>query len=344
MALLTVSGMSATASGQTTTSTTEPSPAASSKGVVNKTDGKRVLSYWTEERIRAATPEPIPSSPPLIQKGEPPQNVLPGREAEGSRPTRKLDQPIGPSADILAGAQAERWQRQGSMPAITIGKIYYVRNNGTPGYCSGSVITAANKNTVWTSGHCIHAGGGGEANWYSDFIFVPDTDNGLEPHGRWTWRYAATANGWYEDGDWSYDVAAIAFDPQPARGNLQDWVGSQGYRFGYGQDFTDIHAFGYPEDGYQRTDFTGDDLWYCFGNVSRAGILDDRMHMDNDMFHGSSGGPWLQELQLDRGWGYIIGANSHRDVDDDENPTSIVYKSPNHGDAALNIYNDVTAN
>lgn len=333
--LLAVSGLSATA-------TAAPSPAASATGAVNKSDSKSIQAHWTAERMRAATPEPVVAVP---DKAVPEQvkNVLPARAAEGSLPTRRISRSAGPSTGLLAGQRAERWGRQGSMPALTIGKIYYTRNDNSSGYCTGSVINAANKNTVWTSGHCVHAGSGGASGWFRDFIFVPDADNGLEPQGRWTWRYANTTNGWFNNHNWSYDIAAIAFNPQPARGNLQDWLGSQGYKFNQGQAWTGINAFGFPQDGYQRTDFTGNDLWYCFGNVTRAGSSDDRMHMNNDMFHGSSGGPWLQDLQVSRGWGYIIGANSHRDVDANQNPTSIVYKSPYHGDGAVNVYNDVTA-
>ncbi|MFC4011368.1 trypsin-like serine peptidase [Nonomuraea purpurea] len=338
--LLAVSGMSAALSTQA--SAAEKKPSASATGVVNSASTKSLLDFWTDERMRAATPEPLPALPAGKQAPEQVENVLPGLASEGSLPTRKVSGPTGPKAGLLAGSRAERWGRQGSMPAITIGKIYYTRNNGTPGYCSGSVINGSNKNTVWTAGHCIHAGGGGAANWFRDFVFVPDADNGREPWGRWTWRYANTTNGWFNDRNWSYDIAAIAFNPQSQRGNLQDWVGSQGYKFNQGQAWTGINAFGFPQDGFNRTDMTGNDLWYCFGNTTRAGAFDDRMHMNCDMFHGSSGGPWLQDLQLSRGWGYIIGANSHRDVDGNQNPVNIVYKSPYHGDGAINVYNDVS--
>ncbi|MEU0570370.1 hypothetical protein ABZ297_33970 [Nonomuraea sp. NPDC005983] len=339
-ALLAVSGMSATANGQTS-ATAEPSPSSSAQGVRN-TLGKRIPGYWTKRRMRAATPEPIPAVTSATQQTQP-SNLLPGRTVEGTLPQRKIARTGARSAPALIGSRAERWYGQGNMPARTIGKIYYRRNDGTPGYCSGSVINAGNRNTVWTSGHCVHAGGGGAANWFSDFIFVPDTDNGQEPQGRWTWRYANTTLGWYNDHNWSYDIAAIAFNPQPLRGNLQDWLGSQGYKFGYGQLYPNVYAFGYPQDGFNRTDFTGNDLWYCTGSTWRTSASDDRMNMSNDMFHGSSGGPWLEDLQVSRGWGYIVGANSHRDVDANGNPTSIVYRSPNHGDGAINVYNDVTA-
>ncbi|KAB2345733.1 hypothetical protein F8566_26885 [Actinomadura rudentiformis] len=313
--------------------------AAAASGITNTTSSKKILDYWTTARIRAATPEPLPRPAPQPTAEKQVKNVLPPQAAGGARPARLKGTSDSPR--VLAHTQAQRWNRQGSMPATTIGKIYYVRNNGTPGYCSGSVINGNNKNTVWTSGHCIHAGGGGAGNYFRDFIFVPDADNNREPHGRWTYRYANTTIGWERDGNWSYDVAAIAFNPQAQRGNLADWVGYQGYRFGYGQAFNNIHAFGFPQDGYRRTDFSGNDLWYCLTFTWRAGVFDDRIHMECDMHHGASGGPWLEDLQLSRGWGYIIGAYSHRNVDGNQMAVDTVAKSPNHGDAAINVRNDV---
>ena len=215
------------------------------------------------------------------------------------------------------------------------------RTDGTGGYCTGSVINAANKGTVWTAGHCIHSGGGGTGNYFSNFIFVPDADNNSEPWGRWTWKYANTTVGWQNSGNLHYDVAAIAFNSQAAHGNLQDWTGSQGYKFNQGQAWTGVNTFGFPQDGYQRTDFSGNDLWYCFGNTSRVGTFDDLIQINCDMHHGASGGPWLQDLQLSRGWGYIIGAYSHRAFANNA-PTDIVAKSANHGDGAINVFNDVS--
>ncbi|MCG5218664.1 trypsin-like peptidase domain-containing protein [Streptosporangium soli] len=322
--------------------TLAPSPTAPAAGTERTTANKKILDYWTETRMRSATAEPVP----VVTSQSQPQvkNVLPDQTAKGARPAKSSRVPQSPGASnrALVGPQAERWHRQGTLPATTIGKIYFVRTNGSRGYCTGSVINAANRNTVWTAGHCIHGGGGGTGNYFRDFIFVPDADNNREPHGIWTWRYANTTVGWQNNANFRYDIAAIAFNAQPQRGNLSDWLGYQGYRFGAGQNFDNIYAFGYPQDGYRRTDFTGNDLWYCFGAVRRASASDDRMHMNCDMFHGSSGGPWLQDLQLSRGWGYIIGINSHRDVDGNQNPVNIVYKSPYHGDAAINVYNDVT--
>jgi hypothetical protein len=336
--LLAVSGMSATVSTQASAAAEKPSAPAA--GVVNKARAQSLLDYWSPERMRAATPEPMPVVD-AKQVQQQVDNVLPGQASEGSLPAKNLSPQTGPKSGLLAGSRAERWGRQGSGPAITIGKIYYTRTDGTNGYCSGSVINASNRSTVWTAGHCIHVGGGGSGNYFSNFIFVPDADNNREPWGRWTWKYANTTAGWQNSGNLNYDVAAIAFNSQAAHGNLQDWTGSQGYKFNQGQAWSGVNTFGFPQDGYLRTDFSGNDLWYCFGNTTRASSSDDRIHINCDMHHGASGGPWLQDLQVSRGWGYIIGAYSHRDFANGA-PTNIVAKSANHGDGAINVYNDVS--
>ena len=56
-----------------------------------------------------------------------------------------------------------------------------------------------------------------------------------------------------------------------------------------------------------------------------------------DMGHGASGGPWLDQFQSARGWGYLVGDVS-RHYDDN----SDVEVGPVLGDAAINIYNDET--
>lgn len=316
---------------------------APARGAVNSpAQVASIAAYWTEERMRAATPEPMPAGKPDAA-ASPVEQKLPGQAAEGALPKAAagLTNADGPIS-TLAVTRAERWNRQGAMPARTTGKVYFTRPNGGGGSCTGSVINARNKNTVWTAGHCIHPGGSGAGNYYRNFIFVPDADNGREPHGRWVFKWANTTIGWQNNGDVNYDIAAIAFYPQAARGNLSDALGYQGYKFGYGRDFGNVHNFGFPADGYKRTDFNGTQLWYCQGAASDAGWFDDRMVMSCDMGRGASGGPWLEDLQLARGWGYIVGSNSHRDGDSNGNFINNNIYSAYHGDGAINVYNDVS--
>lgn len=297
-------------------------------------ESQKILDYWTEERMRAAIDIQAPVRPEGV-KADPVVNKLPGISAAGAVPKDAITnstQDIG----VLANSVAQRWHRQGQMPAVTLGKLY-----SSGGRCSGAIISAGNRNTVWAAGHCIHPGGGGAGRYFNSFMFAPDADNNREPHGRWAFKFANTTIGWQDNRNFDFDIAALAFWPQSQRGNLQDRFGSQGYKFGHGRDFGNVHSFGFPADGYRRTDFD-QNLWFCQGGARDAGWFDDRMVMNCDMGRGASGGPFLEDLQLSRGWGYIVGSNSHRDGDANGNFTSINLYSSYHGDGAINIYNNVS--
>ncbi|MEV0676106.1 hypothetical protein AB0I60_06230 [Actinosynnema sp. NPDC050436] len=313
-------------------------PATAGAGVsTSREEARQITEYWTEDRLRAATEIPVPTRADSTTAREAaPVDRLAGISAAGSTP-QGATASGGPDVGVTAVEQAQRWNRQGQSPAVTLGKLY-----STGGSCTASIITAGNRNTVWTAGHCIHRGGGGAGNYYRNFLFVPDADNGREPHGRWAFKYANTTSGWANNADLDFDVAAIAFWPQAQRGNLADRFGAQGYRFGFGRDFPNVHTFGFPSDGYRRADFDGRNLWYCQGAARTAGPSDDRMVIGCDMGRGSGGGPFIDDLQPTRGWGFIVGNNSHRDVDVNGNYLNNNLYSAYHGDAAINVYNDVS--
>ncbi|MGA5699231.1 hypothetical protein [Peterkaempfera bronchialis] len=303
----------------------------------------RIHRYWTDARLHRARPAPLPH-PRGGRHPTPrprPEAALPARTIPGSAPRRAQPDTAAPSRTAVVSA-ARRWGGQGLMPARTIGQLFFTTPAGDF-RCTASVINSVNRNMVWTSGHCVHPGGGGPGAYYRNFVFVPDADNGLAPHGPWLFRYAATTRAWQQYGDWHYDLAAIAFHPQPVHGNLADYLGAQGARFGSGQDHRDVVNFGFPADGYRRTDFDGGDLWYCEGPTSAVGATGTGMVMRCDMGHGCSGGPWIDDLRLDRGWGYIVGTNSRRDVDADGNWSDDLIYSAYHGNAAMNVYTEVSA-
>jgi len=327
------------------TAPAQPVPAAdgaapqAATGIANSSAGARTTAaYWTKARRAAATPQPLPQLTAKAKAAPAVPDRLPAASAAPARPLKPITGRTATGVRPLFGSGAALWSPHGQMPATTVGKIYFTRTNGTGGYCTGSVITAGNLNTVWTAGHCVNAGNGG--GWFSNFSFVPDTDNGSAPWGSWSWKYANTTAGWQNSGDLHYDVAAIAF--YPANGNLQSRLGAQGYRFNWGQSFS-VTDFGYPQDGYLRTDFpaNGSRLYYCSGQTYRKSSTNDLIGLSCDMHHGASGGPWLMDL-ASWGGGYIVGAYSHRDVNSSGVPTNIEARSANHGDGAINVYNDVS--
>lgn len=318
----------------TTTASNAPDPAQ----VITKKSGQsaaEITAYWTPARIKEAEP-----TRPTDLDGERKVSALPAAKlptisAPGTQPV-KAPAPVPTPGNVgLNVVQAQRWNSHGVMPARTVGKLFYTNDQGANRFCSASVISANNRNTIWTAGHCVHReDGGGDQGWFTNFMFRPDFDAGSSL-GAWGWELAAAPQGWTEDGDWAYDIAAIALAPN-ASGNVQDVTGSQGYHFNSGSHDYQVYAFGYPEDSAptDRPEIDGQRLWYCTGATWKP-FLDSRMGFHCDMFHGASGGPVIYDLQLARGWGYIISANSWHYFDNDE------WRDPYLGDAAVNVYNAV---
>ncbi|MFI6388810.1 hypothetical protein [Nonomuraea sp. NPDC050540] len=293
----------------------------------------QLSAYWTPARIRGAKETRPANRGAGNRSTSVPKTSLPPLTSAGTRPARAA----GPAPrDVRAAiVKAQRWNSHGVMPATTIGKLFYTNDQGADRYCSASVINANNRNTIWTAGHCVHReGGGGAQGWFTNFLFRPDFDAGSSL-GTWGWRTAASPRGWTENGDWAYDIGAIALAPN-SQGNVQDITGSQGYHFNSGRHDYQVYAFGYPEDAApeDRPEMDGQRLWYCTGATWKPGS-DSRMGFHCDMFHGASGGPVLYDLQFPRGWGYIISANSWHFFDNDE------WRDPYLGDAAVNVYNTV---
>jgi len=304
----------------------------------------RIDAYWTAARLRAARPIPMPTrsrTPGATASATPPEPPLPPRIGAGTAPLHPDPEGRDSGRRPAAAPMARRWGGEGLMPARTVGRLYFTTPMGDAS-CTATVINSVHRDTVWTAGHCVHPAGGGAKAYYNDFMFVPDADNGQVPHGRWLFRYATAPQAWQENGDWHYDLAALAFYPQSDGSNLADRLGAQGYRFGGGTDFRQVVDLGYPSDGYLRDDFTGQNLWYCEGPTSAVSATDDLMTMRCDMGHGCSGGPWIDDLRLDRGWGYIVGTNSHRDIDAAGDWADDRLYSASHGNAAIHVYDEVS--
>lgn len=291
----------------------------------------QVHDYWTPGRMSAARA----LFPPQYRSNATapaPRDVLPPKSAPGTSAPAQAGSP-GAAPLQLPGAHSQVWTQHGVMPATTVGTLYFVTNTGQGASCTATVINAPNHDTIWTAGHCVNDGSG---HWYSHFDFVPDRHDGMSPFVDWSATKVAAPHGWTDLGLDSYDVGALALAAN-GNGKAQDVVGSQGYKFGYGYEWS-VYAFGYPANlwaPYRRTDV--EQLRYCTGNTWKVGIIFTHEGFNCDMGHGSSGGPWLSDLQLGRGWGYIVGNNNEHVGDNN----SLETRSPHLGDQAINTYNAV---
>src|SRR3569833_759038 len=139
------------------TAPAQPVPAAdvaapqAATGIANSSAGARTsVAYWTKARRAAATPQPLPQLTAKAKAAPAVPDRLPAASAAPARPLKPITGRTATGVRPLFGSGAALWSPHGQMPATTVGKIYFTRTNGTGGYCTGSVITAGNLNTVWT--------------------------------------------------------------------------------------------------------------------------------------------------------------------------------------------------
>jgi V8-like Glu-specific endopeptidase len=165
-------------------------------------------SYWTPDRMRAATP--YDSRP----AGEP----APGPAARAA----------SREATVFHGVPS-------------IGALFF-RNGGGDHYCTASVIDSRKRNLLITAAHCIHGGRG--RGYVSHVAFVPKYDGGRHPYGVWTAKLLVVRAGWTRYGDPDLDFGFIAV--YSLRGHrLGDVVGSNRLAVdrGFGRS---VNVAGYP--------------------------------------------------------------------------------------------------
>lgn len=346
-------------------SAAETSTPASAPGVTvgkQTTDPQAVRDYWTPARVKealanekqdeidiareaAAAAKAAAGAAKTADAGEGPRLTaeappfLPaGRNATGSTVA---------AADVPEMPHAEKVPFPQSIPAVIVGKILSVDAAGKGHGCSGASIIADGKNTVWTAGHCVHPGdGSGADGFYDPVLFIPgykesatDPEGYDAPWGKWVAQTFVAPEAWTQDQDYyEGDMAAFTVKAPSGYTNLADTVGALGYRFGDGSDWSDIIDSGFPGDGYNRTDMDGYTQFFCTGDVVDAANLnpfDNRLEMDCDMGHGASGGPMATTE------GQIVGANSHVELDDNDERINDNLYSSDHGSQAIAVINRI---
>ena len=224
-------------------------------------------NYWTSERMQSAIPGEV-----LVQ-----DNVAAGAIGAVAAGATSLVSPQAAGSDKSTAATRVS-------PISHIGKVFFTLG-GTDYVCSGNAISAANKNTVVTAGHCVNEGPGACA---SRLTFVPAYENGSAPFGQWnaTELYAPTQ--WSNSGDISYDTG-FAIVSSPTGSSLSDSVGASGVTFNQSRGLT-YTAYGYPA----AAPFNGETLQSCYGTATPDPYGQSQSQgIPCDMTGGSSGGPWM---------------------------------------------------
>ncbi|CAF2419272.1 unnamed protein product [Rotaria sp. Silwood2] len=260
---------------------------------MNQVDFSRsIIDYWTSQRRTNAKPkdEIALGTSGWYQSVRRSSNDLPR-----STPS------VAPSIKIDATGSA---RSTGTLtPPPMIGKVFFVMN-GADYVCSASVVTATNRNTVLTAGHCVY--NTNTKKWATKFLFVPAYSNGLSRYGSWTAHHFAALNGWMNNHDHNYDVAIAAMNTNSRGQHIQDVTGALGMTANWPKEAT-VYAFGYP------VSLSGGKLMSrCMSNSSTVSFVSgfDGIKLPCGMTAGASGGPWIQNFNTTTLQGRQTSVNS----------------------------------
>lgn len=227
--------------------------------------------YWTAERMLTATPG----------------DVLAGKALERGNRSSPLLVEKGKNAEVKATrAKQQQPLAQSETPVKHIGKVFFTLG-GANYVCSGNSVSAQNKSTVSTAGHCVNEGPGAFA---TNFVFVPAYQNGAAPYGKWAATSLIAPTQWSSSGDMTYDTGFAVVSRNGSGQYLADVVGASGVAFNQARGLT-YKSFGYPA----ASPFNGETLKSCTGRASNDPFNPqfNTQGIPCDMTGGSSGGPWF---------------------------------------------------
>jgi hypothetical protein len=220
-----------------------------------------VVSYWTAERMRKATPVELKRD--------------------------SFAKPAGSGGGkTKAGSATEVPPPYTTFPTSTNGKVFFT-DGGVNYVCSGTAITSTNESVVWTAGHCVNEGPGA---YYTNWAFVPAYRDNERPYGTWAARSLYTTSAWQTQGDFSYDLGAAVVSPS-STSTLTDAIGGgRTLAFNYNRSQR-YNAYGYPA----ANPFNGQRLWMCDSPLytTDSSTSPETMGIQCNMTGGSSGGGWV---------------------------------------------------
>lgn len=238
-------------------------------------------SYWTTDRMKNATSGDILADKAL-ERGQKlhitsPVEQGPASTIEGKQSVVDLTS----AKDSTVSFKANKSET----PVKHIGKVFFTLG-GANYVCSGNSITAANKSTVSTAGHCVNEGPGAFA---TNFVFVPAYLNGAAPYGKWTAKALYAPIQWASEGNMQYDTGFAVMNTLNGQ-TLSDVVGASGIQFNAARGLS-YKSFGYPA----ASPFNGESLKSCSGTATNDPYNPqfNSQGIPCNMTGGSSGGPWF---------------------------------------------------
>jgi hypothetical protein len=270
-----------------------PQPSDPNANVARKASPaeSRASAGWTQERMRAATPTPLPQvDPNTIKRGGPAQ---PGRPATGNA------RDTGQGSARVSGDVA-------SVPLKWAGKLFYRQPKGNF-VCSGQFVSY---NVVLTAAHCLRDEATGD--WFRDFVFALQYNRGRST-ANYAYDCAMTKQGWVatDGSQWNFDYGLIRVQRRSETGHFgwhANWAPGtyrRAAKTGYPGDILNGEVIQMDSGAVADVAGEADMLSIAHGNPRNAG--------------GSSGGAWVANFSRSAGGANgnrVISVTSHHRGDD----------------------------
>jgi hypothetical protein len=323
-----------------------------------------VQAYWTDARMNAATPMPVPRVVRRARSAAPQSLVAPsgptviatsGRHDEHPHEERTLQAPGDADiAPLAAGGSAFTYTRyrlfpntqSKTYPYKAVGQLFFTIPGQGDFVCSGSVVNSANSSMVWTAGHCVYTPGVGA---HTNFLFAPGRSGGVNPFGTWTVKEGFTTLGW-QIGLFEFDHGALVMN---LGGNtaVPKKIGQRTGFLGFAANVPrqqNWHIHGYPLAPRALTytppgaQFDGEHQEICGATWAAddvpTGLGPPTVGIGCDQTGGTSGGPWMIDFSgLSGSTNLLNGNNSYRYVCPPCPPNDLEIYSPYFSDAASNV-------
>ncbi|WP_327069354.1 trypsin-like serine peptidase [Kitasatospora sp. NBC_01302] len=166
-------------------------------------------------------------------------------------------------------------------------------DQGTSRSCTASVVTSPARDLLITAAHCVTNADGTPMTGLS---FAPGYRNGDTALGTWTVDRVITDERWQQDADPEYDVAFLTVEPVDGK-QIEDVVGGNRLGVNRGFDLT-VTVTGYPYD--HEAPIT------CSTRTTAQSATQERFDCGG-FSDGTSGSPWLTDLEPGGGGGTVVG-------------------------------------
>jgi V8-like Glu-specific endopeptidase len=182
-----------------------------------------------------------------------------------------------------------------------VGALFGTENGSISGqghYCSGSVVNSPKGDIVVTAAHCVYDSSG----VYTDIAFVPGYHDGQDPYGVWIPSAVVVAPQWASSSDPDYDVAFLVVHEAGSSARIQDVVG--GDQLQLEPTYTGLtEVVGYPQATDKPITCTNFTTEYTDTTLS----IPELEFPCAGFPGGTSGGPFLQNVDPNTGQGTIVG-------------------------------------